>query len=118
ALLWPVTRFIASSFAHLSRRRLRAWGLPPAPVTYLPRSRGPFGLMRLMADPRRWLDLAFETVLAFPLRLTTFVVAVGWTGLALGGITLWAWRAFMQTQSLWPVGLLQLRSEEHTSELQ
>ena len=108
ALLMPVTLLIASSFANLSRRRLRAWGLPPAPVTYLPRSRGPFGLMRLMADPRRWLDLAFETVLAFPLRLTTFVVAVGWTGLALGGITLWAWRAFMQTQSLWPVGLLQL----------
>src|SRR5699024_8950184 len=49
ALLMPLTLLLASNFANLSRRRLQDWGLPPAPVTYLPRSRGPFGLMRLMA---------------------------------------------------------------------
>src|SRR5699024_9444827 len=68
ALLMPVTLLLASNFANLSRRRLQDWGLPPVPVTYLPRGQGPMGLMRLMADPRRWLDLAFETVLAFPVR--------------------------------------------------
>src|SRR5699024_10044828 len=104
----PVTLLLASACANLCRRRLRAWGLPPAPVEYRPRQRGPLGLMRVMADPRRWLDLAFETVLAFPLRLATFVVVVAWTALALGGITLWAWWAFVPAESLWPVALLRL----------
>src|SRR5699024_4083867 len=108
ALLMPVTLLLASNFANLSRRRLQDWGLPPVPVTYLPRGQGPMGLMRLMADPRRWLDLAFETVLAFPVRLTTFVVAVGWTGLALGGITLWVWWALLPLQYLWAVNRRRL----------
>src|SRR5699024_9980698 len=91
-----------------SRRRLRSWGLPPARVEYRPRERGPMGLMRLMGDPRRWLDLAFETVLAFPLRLVTFVLAVLWGAMALGGTTLWIWWQFVPAETHWPVNLLRL----------
>lgn len=107
ALLMPVALLVASAFARLSRRRLRAWGSDPAPVVYRPAGRGPLGLVRLMGDPRRWLDLAFEGGLAFPVRLVTFVVAVVWTGVAVGGLTLWIWWGLVPGQTLWPVQLLQ-----------
>lgn len=98
ALLMPVTLLFGSVFARLSRKRLRAWGVDPAPVDYLPRGRGPMGLVRLLADPRRWLDFVFEAVLAFPLRLVTFVIAVTWTVVALGCLTLWFWWRFVPAE--------------------
>lgn len=103
ALLLPLTLVIASGFAGLSRRRLRAWGLDPAPVRYTPAGRGLTGVFRLMTDPRRWLDLAFESLVAFPLRIATFVVTVAWTGVAVGGLTSWAWRLWLPDgDSGWP----------------
>ncbi|HIZ38259.1 MAG TPA: sensor histidine kinase [Candidatus Ruania gallistercoris] len=95
ALLMPLTLLLGSAFARLSRWRLRSWGVLPAPVEYLPRGRGPIGVVRLMADPRRWLDYVFETVLAFPLRLVTFVFALLWPLLALGLLTQWFWLRFL-----------------------
>lgn len=98
ALMMPVTLLLGSRFARLSRKRLRAWGVDPAPVDYLPRGSGPMGLVRLLADPRRWLDFVFEAVLAFPLRLVTFVIAVTWTALAAGCLTLWFWWRFVPAE--------------------
>lgn len=100
ALLMPVTLLLGSAFARLSRWRLRTWGVVPAPVEYLPRGRGPIGVVRLMADPRRWLDYVFETVLAFPLRLVTFVFAVTWPVLALGLLTQWFWLRFLPDEGI------------------
>lgn len=104
ALLLPLTLVVASGFAGLSRRRLRAWGLTPAPVRYTPAGRGLTGVFRLMTDPRRWLDLAFESLVAFPLRIATFVVTAAWTGVAVGGLTSWAWRLWLPDdgESGWP----------------
>lgn len=112
ALLMPLTLLIASAFAGLSRQRLQAWGTTPAPVEYHPSGRGPMGLVRLMADPRRWLDLAFEGLLALPLRLVTFVMALAWTGIALGGVTLWFWWRFLPPARLWPGQLLELANPQ------
>ncbi|WP_147918932.1 sensor histidine kinase [Ruania zhangjianzhongii] len=98
ALLMPLTLLLGSAFARLSRWRLHTWGVVPAPVEYLPRGRGPIGVVRLMADPRRWLDYVFETVLAFPLRLVTFVFAVAWPVLALGLLTQWFWGRFVPAE--------------------
>ena len=95
ALLMPLTLLLGSAFARLSRWRLRTWGVVPAPVEYLPRGRGPIGVVRLMADPRRWLDYVFEAVLAFPLRLVTFVFVLLWPVLALGLLTQWFWLRFL-----------------------
>lgn len=93
ALLLPLTLMLATGFAELSRLRVRLWGRDLDAVP--PRSGGLSirGAVRIVSDPRRWLDLAFETLVAFPLRLVTFVVVVTWTAAGLGGVTsiLWSW---------------------------
>ena len=88
-----LTLLIASGFAELSRARIRRGGGQVGAPHYRPAGRGVRGALRVIADPRRWLDLAFETLVALPMRLVTFVVAVAWTAVALGGLTyaLWAW---------------------------
>src|SRR5690606_1060024 len=74
-LLLPVVLMLAASFAQRDRRRLRRWGLALAAPEYRSRSQG---LRRLLGDGRRWLDLAFEAVLALPLRAVTTVTALAW----------------------------------------
>ena len=103
AVLMPLALAVASRFAGLSRRRLRAWGVSVPPPRYRPVGSGPLGTLRLLTDSRRWLDLVFESVVALPLRLLTFVVAVAWTGVALGGLTSWIWALVLpQEASGWP----------------
>ena len=95
ALIFPVTLVIATGFAQLDRSRLSRWGHEVRRPHYRPRGPGLMGIIQLMADPRRWLDLAFEALLALPLRLVTFVVAVTWTAGAAGGLTYWFWGRFL-----------------------
>jgi signal transduction histidine kinase len=92
ALLVPLALVTATGFARLSRRRVRWWGAEVTEPHYRDRSVGP---LRLLADGRRWLDLLFETVVAFPLRLFGFVVTVAWIAAALGGLTYWFWGVFL-----------------------
>lgn len=93
AFLLTLTLTIATAFAELSRARLRTWGIAIEPVPYRAPGTGITGVLRSVADPRRWMDLAFETLVAFPLRLATFVVTVSWTLGAAAGLTsfLWTW---------------------------
>lgn len=95
ALLMPITLLVASGFAELSRNRLRLWGAAVEPVSYRPSGPGPLGLLRLLLDPRRWLDLVFETLIAFPLRLVTFLVTLVWTVGAAAGLTYFSWSLFL-----------------------
>src|SRR5690625_4920039 len=74
-----VTLLVAGGFAEVSRARVRRWGGWVPPAAYRPAGPGIRGALRPLTDPRRWLDLAFETVVAFPLRLVTFVITVTWT---------------------------------------
>lgn len=96
-LLLPLTLLIASAFAALSRKRVVAWGATLEPVSYRSRSLriGLFGKLRIIAEPRRWLDLLFETLIAFPLRLMNFVLTVTWTAVGLGGVTYFFWSVFL-----------------------
>lgn len=110
ALLMPLTLMIASAFARLSRLRLRAWGTLPAPVEYRPAGQGLRGVVQVVTEPRRWLDLAFETLIALPLRLLTFMIATIWTGIALGGVTYWIWWRFVPTDALAVMQLVSLGS--------
>ncbi len=95
AVLLPLTLLVASGFAELSRNRLRLWGAAVAPVSYRPAGPGLVGKLRVVLDPRRWLDLIFETLISFPLRLVTFVVALIWTAGAAGGLTYFFWSLFL-----------------------
>lgn len=99
-LLIPLALALASAFAQLSRSRLRRWGLEVAPPRYRPRGRGARGLLRLLTDPRRWLDLAFEALVALPLRLVTFVIAVAWPLAGAAGLTYWLWNRFLPDGAL------------------
>lgn len=95
ALIFPITLVIASGFAQLDRSRLSRWGHEIPRPPYRPRGPGLMGIIQLMSDPRRWLDLAFEALFAFPMRLVTFVVAVTWTVGAGSGLTYWFWGRFL-----------------------
>lgn len=89
--LLPLVLVIATGFAELSRSRARIWGAHvPAPA-YQGTGTGFNGPLRLIGDPRRWLDLLFETLIAFPMRTITFCLAVTWTAVAAGGLTYVLW---------------------------
>ncbi|NWN89280.1 MAG: sensor histidine kinase [Micrococcaceae bacterium] len=94
-VLLPLTLLIASAFAALSRTRLKWWGGTTESVVYRPLGPGVLSKLRVITEPRRWLDLLFETLLALPLRVTNFVVAVTWTFAGLGGITYFFWSVFV-----------------------
>lgn len=95
AVVLPLALVAATGFAQISRARLELWGAHVEPPRYREPRPGLGGWMRLMLDGRRWLDLLFEMLLAFPLRLATFVVTVVWTGVALGGVTYFFWGQFL-----------------------
>ncbi|MGO1565406.1 sensor histidine kinase [Brevibacterium aurantiacum] len=95
ALLLPLTLYVATGFANLSRARARQWGAPIAEVVHRPRGRGISGWFGVMAEGRRWLDLLFEMVFALPIRLFTFSVVIPWFFGALGGITYFFWGRFL-----------------------
>lgn len=90
-VLLPATLLVAGWFAELSRARVRAWGAELPRPAYRDPGRGIGSLIRVMGDGRRWLDLIFETIIAFPLRLFTFIVTVAWSSIALDATTYFAW---------------------------
>ncbi|WP_120004173.1 sensor histidine kinase [Nesterenkonia muleiensis] len=95
ALLMPLTLVVASGFAELSRTRLRIWGAPVPAAAYRLAAPGLTGKLRILADPRRWLDLVFEMLITFPLRLGTVMVAVVWTVIGPAGLTYFFWSLFL-----------------------
>jgi hypothetical protein len=89
--LLPLVLVIATGFAELSRSRARLWGARVPAPTYKNSGQGFKGHLRLVSDPRRWLDLLFETLIAVLLRTITFCLAVTWTAVAAGGLTYVLW---------------------------
>lgn len=84
----------ARGFAGLERRATEAaTGRPLPPHHYRPvRGRGLVRLLRGLADPQSWRDLA-HAMAGFPLRLVTAVVALVWAVVGLGGLlyVFWEW---------------------------
>jgi signal transduction histidine kinase len=66
-----------------------------ARIGLAPRRPGLRGFLGLLGESRRWLDLVYETLVAFPVHIFTFVVAVSWTGSILGGLTEVFWLHFI-----------------------
>ena len=86
------TLFLATGFARENREQLAAWGVPVADPTYRGRSSR---MLTMLVDPQAWGELLHGTLVAFPLRLATFVVPVSWVAGALGGLTWWVWGRFL-----------------------
>lgn len=95
ALLMPLTLIVASGFAELDRARLRRWGAPGPAAFYRASGPGLTGKLHILTDPRRWLDLVFEMLITFPLRLFTFLVALVWSVIGPGGLTYFFWSLFI-----------------------
>ncbi|MGW6872338.1 sensor domain-containing protein [Streptomyces xanthophaeus] len=83
----------ARALADLERRRVTAvTGRPLPPYHLRPSGTGWAGTLHAVRDPQSWRDLV-QLVVAFPLQVTTFSVALTWT---LGGIgellyVTWSW---------------------------
>lgn len=107
ALLLPLTLLFASSFAALSKKRLVALNGSVEPVSYRRYAPGVFGKLRIISDPRRWLDLGFEVLIAFPLRLMTFVLTITWSLIGLGGVTYFFWSFYLPGERI-VIQLLQI----------
>ncbi len=84
----------ARGFAGLERRATEAaTGRPLPPHHYRPtRGKGMARLLRGLADPQSWRDLA-HAMAGFPLRLVTALVALVWAVVGLGGLfyVFWHW---------------------------
>lgn len=95
----PILGFMllaASGIARENRELMRRWGDDVAEPHY--RQPAPGVARRLIttiADPQTWKDLLHATLVAFPLRITTFVVSVAWVASALGSLTWWVWGRFL-----------------------
>lgn len=95
ALLLPLTLRAASAAAQLSRARVRRWGGQLPAAQYAAPAPGLRGQLRVLGEPRRWADLVFETLIAFPLRTVSAVLVIAWTAAALGGLTYVVWGIFL-----------------------
>jgi signal transduction histidine kinase len=75
-------------------RRGAEWATGRAlpPVYYRePKGRGIYRLLSMLADPQSWRDL-LHGVIAFPVRVAVFVIAVTWTVGGLGGLLYVTWQ--------------------------
>ena len=97
---------IARGFAQLERARIRACEQRPLPPVYYRSQDGNLGrrLLAVLRDPQYWRDLA-HAVVAFPVRIFTWVVLVTWVATAVGGIGYitygWALERVPDNESLW-----------------
>ena len=80
---------ISGGFANLARLRVaRLDGREPRPGAYLspvPGASARRRLLRRLHDPQRWMDLLW-VIVYFPVSLVTWILAVGWLALAVGGL--------------------------------
>lgn len=95
AAVLPLTLVAAGAFAQLDRSRLREWSGEDLPAISRPVPDGVTAKLHILADPARWQDLLFATVVGFPLRTATFVISTTWIAGAVGGLTYFAWSVFL-----------------------
>lgn len=90
------TLLLASGFARENTELIaRFTGLRSAPPRYRAAGTGPRRLVRMVADAQLWRELVHALLVALPLRLATFVVAVSWVVAGFGGLTFFAWSVFV-----------------------
>jgi signal transduction histidine kinase len=109
-----LTLGIARGFAELERARIRSCEQRPLPPVFYRNHDGNLGrrLLAVLGDPQYWRDLA-HAIVAFPVRIFTWVVIVTWIATAVGGIAYitygWALERIPDNQTLWE--LIGIESE-------
>ena len=82
----------------LERRRLALRGTVLEPIVYAPpRGTGLRAMFSRLTDPRRWAT-ALHALLALPMSVLTWSVAVTWWAGALAGLTYWFWANLIPRQ--------------------
>lgn len=105
--LGVATLWLARAFASVERARLRAVSREPIQAAYAARSEGT-RTRRFLApalDAQSWRDLA-HGVLTAPLALVTWLVAMTWTAVAVGGTTAVAWMPLLPPDDSTETGFL------------
>ncbi len=91
-----LTLLAARGLATVERARLGLLDgttLPPAGHRR-PTLGGWRGLLQRLRDPQSWLDVVHALV-GFPVAVVTFVLAILWWSVALGGLTYWVWERYV-----------------------
>ena len=90
------TLLLASGFTRENTELIaRFTGLRSVPARYRASGSGPKRLIRMVADVQLWRGLVHALLVAFPLRLISFVVSVSWVVAGFGGLTYFAWSVFI-----------------------
>ncbi len=105
-LVLPAALQLAAAFADLSRARARAWGAAIPEVSRPAPAPGLSGWIVVAKEPRRWLDLLFETLFALPIRVLTFSISLSWFAGALGGLTYAVWGRALPDHNQTLLGLI------------
>lgn len=128
AVVWigvPILGFVlilGSAFARESRQLLtRATGRRQSASPYRHGGSGPMRLVRSIADPYLWRELLHAVLIAFPLRLVTFVLGVTWVAVGVGGVTYAIWSPFVPGNSglatlLVPIGAPRLNFDPYLAD--
>lgn len=99
--LLVLSLLLARGFAVLERGRLRLRGEVLPVVRYRPRPSGAgwfktwFDRLR---DPQAWLEV-LHALVAFPLSMVTWCIAVIWTSTTVGGLTYGIWEPFRPAET-------------------
>src|SRR5690606_33753133 len=99
--------------ARENRELARRWGADvPEPAYRQPRADGVRRLITTAADPQAWKEALHGILVAFPLRLVTFVLSVTWVTAGLGGITYFVWGVFLPDSDGGGLGWLLTRAAD------
>nr|WP_246279641.1 sensor domain-containing protein [Psychromicrobium silvestre] len=94
----------AASFFATAERRLAAWSREPLPLHLYKTISAPGlrGVLLRLTDSLRWRE-AIHAVVAFPIRITVFCLALCWLVAGPGMLTAFFWKRFLpsDSQDIW-----------------
>lgn len=97
---------LAGAWARENRALLGRQGTHLPKPAYRSPASGLKQIIATISDPQLWKELLHGTLVAFPLRIITFVVSITWVATAAGGVTYFLWAIFLPDERQGLGGLL------------